>query len=601
MWVHACVQRRPVRRCRATELKLERRCRLALTPVFASAASTCPRRRTSHATHVLGGRRLGRRVVAVPAYVRARAANRKPARRSRRLIARARRGERACRPGRAAITCPAVDSQPPSLQWRPPAPTALRAPAFRATSDLTSAKAPIGGWLFSGACTRTDVERVAAGGAPPTSFTRRLNGRGGGDTVRANLPWARPVGLSCASTSDLTVSWATTAAGVSVSGVRSAGGHRRQPAARAPPWCLAPSDWHSLRPYVQHVRTRLIMRSFWERPARRDSQLRSCGAPPTRRGRPAGGTCSPLNDGTASWGAANSNTPSVAGTCAPGYTATGGVALMCSCGADFRPGAPPRTRARVRSLASLGCGTAACTTALIHAVTVCDPVRCVTHTTDGAPCMHTEMVCSTITHPAAHATFNATVAGAPATGTCLPGYGVTASSTPSRSCTLTGVWSTVVELHWYARIAGGELIPYAWGWRRALKTVGTGLLGMRAALYCVWQHRVQRGLAVGHCPAGTMSRACTVQLAGLAPSAASASTAGSGRARRSAGARVRVCAHRTCTRPRALTVTVAGVGHTRTSSCVCVCVCVCVGGDRPSRRCSATPRTLAVWTATHRG
>jgi hypothetical protein len=40
----------------------------------------------------------------------------------------------------------------------------------------------------------------------------------------------------------------------------------------------------------------------------------------------------------------------------------------------------------------------------------------------------------------ANAFFDATFAGLPMAGTCLPGYS-TVSSAPSRVCQLTGVWS----------------------------------------------------------------------------------------------------------------------------------------------------------------
>jgi hypothetical protein len=110
----------------------------------------------------------------------------------------------------------------------------------------------------------------------------------------------------------------------------------------------------------------------------------------------ARGTCSPLDDGTAVFGQADSDTPAVAGTCEPGYTATGGNPPTRDCRSDL----------------SWGPTVNACT----------------------------QLSCAGTTDATAHATFATVFAGQAATGTCIPGY--TPSATPpSRTCLISGAWS----------------------------------------------------------------------------------------------------------------------------------------------------------------
>ena len=48
-----------------------------------------------------------------------------------------------------------------------------------------------------------------------------------------------------------------------------------------------------------------------------------------------GGTCSPFDDGTASWTQTQTNTQDAAGTCNPGYTETNGQPPLRTCNADL--------------------------------------------------------------------------------------------------------------------------------------------------------------------------------------------------------------------------------------------------------------------------
>ena len=76
-----------------------------------------------------------------------------------------------------------------------------------------------------------------------------------------------------------------------------------------------------------------------------------------------GGTCSPFDDGTASWTQTPTGTQDAAGTCDPGYTETNDLPPLRTCNADLtwsdttnactRTG--PSFRARIRTASAHRC------------------------------------------------------------------------------------------------------------------------------------------------------------------------------------------------------------------------------------------------------
>jgi len=146
------------------------------------------------------------------------------------------------------------------------------------------------------------------------------------------------------------------------------------------------------------------------------------------RARPGpGATCSPYDDGTAAWGSTPTNTPNVAGACDAGYVQTNGQPPTRTCNSDLSWS--PATNACTRTFSSAagrllwGGADAAVRESRAR----------------GTP---TGLVCDSTTDASTHAFFNDTLSGEPTTGACLPGYSG-ASTPPSRTCLLTGVWSDV--------------------------------------------------------------------------------------------------------------------------------------------------------------
>ena len=195
----------------------------------------------------------------------------------------------------------------------------------------------------------------------------------------------------------------------------------------------------------------------------------------------AGATCSPLDDGTASWTLTPTGTSNVAGTCDAGYTQTNSQPPTRNCNADL----------------SWGTVVNACTRALPIRV---PPLRVSEAHRDGSRRTHwfglsLELTCPDATDATTHAFFNMTLSGTLVSGVCLPGFAPGATP-PSRTCLLTGVWSDVTGTCNRAFFRSLRPLP---PFRPGLTPVAFGFGGRAArpgrALLSCGQHRLQRQLA----------------------------------------------------------------------------------------------------------
>ena len=147
----------------------------------------------------------------------------------------------------------------------------------------------------------------------------------------------------------------------------------------------------------------------------------------------AGGTCSPIDNGISSYPQSDSNTAGVAGTCDAGYTKTGGASPTRDCNTDLSWGDVSNECTRTPSCAcSVRCGPFH-QQQLAHAARKSQHVR--VH-------LLAELTCATALDSTAQATFPTTLSGASAVGTCTLGYAATGGVSPTRTCKLSGAWSS---------------------------------------------------------------------------------------------------------------------------------------------------------------